>query len=254
MRRLGVALALAAILPAPASAEELLVAAAVSLREPLEAIARRFEQERPGVRVQLALGASSTLAAQARAGASFDAFISADEQTLDALAAAGLMRKESRAPIAGNRLVVIASQELRARLETAADLEKPEVRRIAIADRAAPVGHYAREWLARRGRLASLEPRFVVTEHARATLAAVDAGHAETGIVYATDARTARSARVAFVPPDAEQPRIAYAAALLTAARAPALAAAFLAALRDPAARRDLAAAGFAPPPDGSAP
>ena len=95
----------------------------------------------------------------------------------------------------------------------------------------------------------ALEPRFVTTEHARATLAAVDAGHAEIGIVYATDAKTARSARVAFVPRDAEQPRIVYVAALLTGARRPALARDFLAALRDPAARRDLEAAGFPPPP-----
>ena len=81
MRTLGVALALAATLAEPAGAEELLVAAAVSLREPLAAIARRFEAEHPGARVQLALGASSTLAAQARAGAAFDAFIAADERS-----------------------------------------------------------------------------------------------------------------------------------------------------------------------------
>jgi ABC-type molybdate transport system substrate-binding protein len=59
---------------------------------------------------------------------------------------------------------------------------------------------------------------------------------------------------VAFVPPDAEQPRIVYGAALLAGARPPALAAAFLAALADPPARRDLEAAGFTPPPDGPAP
>jgi molybdate transport system substrate-binding protein len=162
------------------------------------------------------------------------------------------LREESRLVIAGNRLVVIASEELRVAIDRAADLGRPEVRRIALADRAAPVGHYAREWLAGQGLLEALAPRFVTTEHARATLAAVDAGHAEIGILYATDAKTARSARVAFTPPDAEQPRIVYAAALLTGA--PALAEDFLAALRDPAARRDLEAAGFLPPPGDRAP
>ncbi len=254
MRTLGAALALAATLAKPTGAEELLVAAAVSLREPLSAIAGRFEAERPGTRVQLALGASSTLAAQARAGAPFDVFIAADQQSLDALAAAGLARGETRLPIAGNRLVVIASAELRVPIESAADLERPEVRRIALADPAVPVGHYAREWLAGQGRLEALEPRFVATEHARATLTAVEAGHAEIGIVYATDAKTARSARVAFVPHDDEQPRIVYVAALLTGARAPALAKAFLATLHDLAARRDLETAGFLPPPGDRAP
>ena len=249
MRTLGVALALAATLAVPAGAEELLVAAAVSLREPLEAIAHRFEQGRPGTRVQLALGASSTLAAQAKAGAPFDVFLAADEASLDALAAEGLVREGSRLVFAGNRLVVIASAELRVPLEVAADLQRPEVRRIALAERAVPAGHYAREWLARKGLLTALETRFVRTEHARATLAAVDAGNAEAGIVYATDLKAARSARVAFTPPDAEQPRIVYIAALLAGARAPALAGEFLAALRDPAARRDLETAGFPPPP-----
>jgi molybdate transport system substrate-binding protein len=240
---------LAAIAAKPAGAGELLAAAAVSLREPLEAIARRFEAGHPGTRVQLAFGASSALAAQARAGAPFDVFLAADEESLDALASAGLLRAGSRKAIAGNRLVVIASAELRAPLEGAADLARPEVRRIALAERTVPVGHYAREWLARKGMLETLGPRIVSTEHARATLAAVDLANAEAGIVYATDLKAARSARVAFTPPAGEQPRIVYLAAQLSGARAPALASSFLAALSDPAARADFEAAGFPPPP-----
>ena len=72
--------------------------------------------------------------------------------------------------------------------------------------------------------------------------------------MYATDMQAARSARVAFTPPDAEQPRIVYVAAQLTGARAPALASSFLAALSDAAARQDLEAAGFQPPPGDPAP
>jgi len=249
MRSAGFALALVAIVSKPAGAEDLLVAAAVSLREPLETIARRFESEHAGVRVQLAFGASSTLAAQARAGAPLDVFVAADEESVDSLAAAGLVREGSRRLLAGNQLVVIASRDLRVPLERAADLARPEVRRIALPERAVPLGHYAREWLAGRGLLDTLTPRLVTTEHARATLAAVDAGNADAGIVYATDARVARSARVAFVPPAAEQPRIAYVATLVTRARTPALAERFIAALAGPDARRVLVAAGFAPPP-----
>ena len=254
MRRLWITLALAALLARPAAAEELLVAAAVSLREPLEAIAHRFEAGHPGAHVQLAFGASSALSAQARAGAGFDVFLAADSESLDALAKAGLVREGSRSVLAGNRLVVIAAPDLKAPLRSAADLAQPEIRRIALAEPAVPVGHYAREWLAARGLLETLKPRMVGLEHARATLAAVDSGDAQAGIVYATDARTARSARVAFTPPEAEQPRIVYLAAQLTGGRAPALAAAFLAALKTPEARSDLAAAGFLPPPGDASP
>jgi len=249
MRGAGIALLLIAMLAKPAGARELLVAAAVSLREPLETIARRFESEHPGTQVQLAFGASSALAAQAKAGAPLDVFVAADEESVDSLAAAGLVREGSRRLLAGNQLVVIAARELRVPLTRAADLERPEVRRIALPERTVPLGHYAREWLAGRGLLDALSPRLVSTEHARATLAAVDAGNADAGIVYATDARAARSARVAFTPSAAEQPRLVYVAALLSRAPAPALAEQFLAALTGVDARRDLLAAGFAPPP-----
>jgi molybdate transport system substrate-binding protein len=248
-RRLWLALVLTAIAAASASAEELLVAAAVSLREPLETIASRFEAAHPGTQLQFAFGASSALSAQARAGAPFDVFLAADEESVDGLAAAGLLRGDTRQAFAGNRLVVIVSAELRFPIANAADLARPEVRRIALAERAVPVGHYAREWLARKGLLSALTPRVVTTEHARATLAAVDAGNAEAGIVYATDMKAARSSRVAFTPPDAEQPRIVYVAAQLARDPPPALASAFLAALVDLAGRRDLEAAGFTPPP-----
>ena len=249
MRSATLLFALAALLAQPAGAGDLLVAAAVSLREPLETIARRFEAEHPGARVQLAFGASSALAAQARAGAPLDVFLAADEASVDALAAAGLVRAGSRRIVAGNQLVVIAAADLAAPLARAADLARPEVRRIALPERAVPLGHYAREWLSGEGLLEKLGPRLVTTEHARATLAAVDAGNADAGIVYATDAREARSARVAFVPPAAEQPRIVYVAAQLASAPSPALAEAFLAALAGADAQRDLLAAGFAPPP-----
>jgi molybdate transport system substrate-binding protein len=254
VRRLWIGLGLAAALAAPARAEELLVAAAVSLREPLEAIAQRFEKGHPGVHVQLAFGASSALVAQAKAGAPFDLFLSADEQSLDALAEAGLLRAGTRRTLVSNRLVVIASPSLSIPIASASDLARLEVRRIAVAEQTVPVGHYARQWLAGRQLLERLEPRLVPLEHARATLAAVDAGNAEAGIVYATDARVARAARVAFTPPDREQPRIRYGMAQVTSGRAPGMADEFQTALGSPEARRELAAAGFLPPLADEAP
>jgi molybdate transport system substrate-binding protein len=253
MRALVVALTLLASLARPAGAEELMVAAAVSLREPMEAIASRFESTHPGTKVQLVFGASSALAAQAMAGAPLDIFVSADEETIDKLGKAGLVSARSRRVIAGNQLVVIVAADFKMPITSAADLKRPEVRRIALPERAVPLGHYAREWLAAQGLLEALAPRLVITEHARATLAVVDAGNAEAGIVYATDARVATSARVAFTPPAAQQPRIVYVAAQVAKAPWPALAEKFLLALTEADAQATLAAAGFTPPP-GPAP
>jgi molybdate transport system substrate-binding protein len=257
VKALRIACAAAALLrlaaPLSAAAGELRVGAAVSLKEPLDAIAARYEVERPGLRVRLAYGASNDLAEQIRAGAPLDVFVSADPALLEALAREGLAPAGAPVEIASNRLVVVAAADAPFTPARPEDLADPRLRRIAVPDAAVPVGRYAREWLAARGLLARLEPRLVRTEHARATLAAVDAGSADAAIVYATDARSARSARVAFEIPAAEQPRIAYAAAPVPRPRAEAApgeseAQRFVAFLRGPEARALLETAGFGPP------
>lgn len=240
-----VAAAFLLLWPAPAPAEELVLAGAVSLREPLEAVLGDYRARHPEDRVDLALGASSFLAAQIRAGAPVDVFASADARIVDALVGEGRVAEDAHAVLARNRLVVVRARGLSAELRTADDLRGPAVRRIAVPDGAVPVGRYAREWLAARGLLDALAPRLVPTEHARATLAAVDDGHADAAIVYATDARVARSARVAFAVPADEQPDILYAAARVGEGRGAGRLYAFL--LSD-ASRQRLRDAGFADP------
>jgi len=229
---------------------ELAIAVAASLAEPLEELAAAYQTAHPGARVRVAIGASNVLAEQLRAGAPFALLVSADSALLDRLAAEGLVEPGSRRRLAGNRLVVLARDGLDAPLATAADLAGPAIRRIAVPDGAVPLGAYARAWLATHGPWSALAPRLVATEHARATLSAVEAGHVDAAIAYATDARQARRARVAFVIADTEQPRIVYEAALRTGAGEEARR--LLAWLAGPEAARRLRAAGFAPPPGAS--
>jgi molybdate transport system substrate-binding protein len=248
-RALAGALLLGIATPA-ARATDLSVAGASSLREPLTEIARLHERTHPGSRVQLAFAASSVLAAQARAGAPIDVLVSADERIVDALERDGLV--DARVAVAGNRLVVVAARDAGNAIRRPRDLVSPQVRRIAIPEHAVPVGRYAREWLTSRGLLEPLAGRIVRTEHARATLMAVDRGLADAAIVYATDARLARSARVAFEIPRAGQPRITYAAAALTSAAQREQARGFLHFLRGPGSAEILVGAGFEPAPGGA--
>jgi molybdate transport system substrate-binding protein len=224
--------------------------AAASLRAPVTEIARRFEAGRPGTSVRLVLGASSELASQIEAGAPVEVFLAADEESVARLGARALLLEGSAVPFAGNRLVVVRSAEWHGRLAGPADLTG--VGRLALPGDAVPLGRYAREWLARRGILAELAGLIVVTQNAPATLAAVELGQADAAIVYATDARGAKRAKPAFEIPDAEQPRIAYVAALTR--RAGPGARAFLDFVRGPGVEV-LEAAGFLPSPaPGAAP
>lgn len=237
-------LALAAMLlaPAVAAAEDVLVGAAVSLREPLTAIARDFEAQHANVRVLLSFGASSTLAAQARAGAPLDVFVSANPTLIDRLEREAW--GEARSDIARNALVVVTARHLQ--LGRAADLDSSRVRRLALPTRAVPLGGYAREWLEGRGLLDALAGRVIQTEHARATLAAVEAGHADAAIVYVTDARSGRGETRQLPIAADEQPAILYSAALRVGAGA--LDRAFFAALGEAQARAQFADAGFGAP------
>ena len=123
------------------------------------------------------------------------------------------------------------------------------VRRIAIPEHSVPVGRYAREWLAGHALLDAVAPRTIRTEHARATLIAVDRGLADAAIIYTTDARLARVATVAFEIPSGEQPRIVYVAASLADTREPTLSSAFLEFLTTQGSASILEDAGFGPPP-----
>ncbi len=237
----------ALLAPVGAAADSLLVGSAVSLREAATEIGQRYRERYPGEAVAFSFGASSVLAAQVRAGAPIDVLLSADERVLEGLEAAELVAADGRFTFAHNRLAVLRAADFELELRSAADLLRPEVRRIALPEPSVPVGRYAREWLARRDLVAQLEPRLVQTEHARATLAAVDFGHVDVAIVYVTDARMARSARLAFEIPDAEQPRITYAAALVRGSPRAGAARRFFDFLRSAPAAEALAAAGFAP-------
>ena len=254
MQRAALSAGLLALLLAaggPARADEsgeLVVAAAASLREAFGSLAASFEAE-GGPRVQLAFGASSALAQQLRAGAPVDVLAAADLRTVEGLEEAGLAAAADRTLFASNRLLVVSTPESVKSIRSPEDLRGSAVRRFALPDEAVPAGHYAREWLRARGLLEALRPRVVRTEDVRATLAAVDLGNADAAIVYATDARLARSARVAFEVPRGEGPSIVYAATAVAGSKRPDAARRFLRFLRGETAARVLSAQGFAAPP-----
>lgn len=224
---------------------ELIIGTAASLRAPMLEIAERFEASFPGDDVVVSFGASSALAQQIRAGAPIDVFASADSQISARLVEQGFLLGDRTVSIARNRLVVIRAENLGFPVERAADLARPELRRIALPEFAVPVGRYAREWLRGRGLLVKLATRTVQTDHAIATLRAVDAGFADAAVVYTTDARLAKSAEVAFEIPATEQPAILYVATPVHGSKNLEAAARFVRFLRTPTAVGTFARAGF---------
>ncbi|MDG2335772.1 MAG: molybdate ABC transporter substrate-binding protein [Myxococcota bacterium] len=236
------------VLPARLSgAEEIIVAAAASLREPVQELAASFAQKYPEHEIRTAFGSSSTLARQIRLGAPIDVFISADERWVVDLVERGLVADGAHFPLAGNRLVILARPGFEARIQEPKDLLSPALKRFALPSAAVPLGAYAREWLEANAMLEPLENRLITTEHAKATLFAVEGGHADAALIYASDARYATEAAVVLEIPSSEQPTIIYSAARLQRSHASAAATRFMAVLGGPRVGQTLAAAGFVP-------
>ena len=202
---------LLALIATQSRAKEVLVFAAVSLTESLQEIGKACEAK-TGAAVRYSFGASSDLARQIDAGAPADVFFSADTAKMDALEKAGLVRHADRHEFLSNQLVVVVPTSSSLRVAGAKDLAK--LPRLAVADpEAVPAGIYARKWLESEGVWTEVKPKVVPTLDVRATLAAVESGGVEAGIVYRTDATISNKVRVVFVVTNG--PAITYSVARL---------------------------------------
>jgi molybdate transport system permease protein len=242
-----------AVAPAP-PADALVVSAAASLSEALDALAATFERER-GVRVLVNVGGSNSLARQIVAGAPVDVFISADAAQLQLVEAAGRAVPGSRVVLLSNRLVVMTGRDRSPALKTLGDLLDPGVRRIAAGDPAAvPAGVYARRSLEWLGLWSRIEPKIVPGISVRAALAALERGEVDAAIVYRSDAAIARRSAIAFeVPSDPANP-IQYPAVVVAASRQQDRARAFLDFLQSAPARAVFTRFGFVVPEETAAP
>jgi molybdate transport system substrate-binding protein len=219
-----------------ASPPPITVAAAVSLTEALEEIAKAYSAAGGGA-VRFNLAGSNVLARQIVTGAPADVFISADEAQMDVVEKAGALVPGSRAAVVENQLAIVTRPERVEFVRRQFARAPAEIRRLAIGDPAAvPAGVYARRYLESQGLWSAYESRIVPTTNVRAALTAVETGGVDAAIVYVTDLAAARTAVMAMsIPPD-KAPRIVYPGALIAASRNQAEAKRFLAFLRSPAA------------------
>lgn len=200
------------------------VLAAASLQESLEAAARAWTAKGHAKPV-LSFAGTSALARQVEAGAPADLFISADEEWMDTLAGKHLIQAESRATMAGNRLVLIAPA--RSTAELALRMDAPIARllgtgRLALADpEGVPAGRYAKQALSQLGMWDQVAGRIAAGDNVRAALSLVAQGEAPLGIVYATDAKAEPKVRVVATFPAGSHPPIRYPLALLKTSQSP---------------------------------
>ncbi len=245
--------ALVAAAAPSAHAQELLVSAAISLKDAVEELGRPFRDAHPGVSLRFNFGASGALQKQIEGGAPVDLFISAGQRQIDELEKQGLLRPGSRQVFARNALTLIVPKDSRLDLRTPADLRRPEVQRIVLGNpKTVPAGEYAEESLRKLGLWDALSPKFVFVENVRQALEYVARGEVEAGFVYTTDAAVrADQVKEAVRPPQESYTPVTYPGAIVASSRQPALAQAFIDLLLGPAGQQVLARYGFQRPAGG---
>src|SRR6266511_1101359 len=180
--------------PGPPQAVTIFVAA--STKDAIEEIAGVFKKEQ-GIEVRVSPGASNTLATQIAEGAPADLFLSANEEWTEALKAEGHALEARK--LLGNSLAIAVPRGNPAGVKSPQDLRAPAVKKVALAGEKVPAGKYAEQALRSLGLYEALlgDKKIVRGQDVRVTLAFVERGEAEAGIVYSTDAMVSRDVETA---------------------------------------------------------
>ena len=153
------------------AAPEILVFAAASLKTALDDVARGW-RAKTGAMPTLSYAATSTLARQILRGAPADIFVSANRDWMDALEEDGLIRRETRRDLLGNRLVLIGHGENRPSMKIGDLPDRLGNGRLAMAlTDAVPAGMYGRQALQALGIWERVAGRVVQADNVRAALA-----------------------------------------------------------------------------------
>ena len=214
----AIALTLTAL---PATAAEVVVFAAASLKNALDEVAAGFTAQ-TGDTVTISYAGSNALARQIIEGAPADIFISANVEWVDEVEKAGLIANGQRLDLLGNSLVLIGHGQDAAPVAISADTDFPALLdggklAMAMID-SVPAGQYGKAALEHLGLWDSVQPDVAQSDNVRAALALVATGEAPYGIVYATDAAADDNVSVVAEFPAETYPAITYPAALLTEA------------------------------------
>ena len=231
-----------------AHAADLTVSAAASLTNAFKELGPVFEAQNAGTAVVFNFAASDALLAQIAKGAPVDVFASADQDAMDRADAQKLLAAGSRRNFVSNSLVMITPSDSTLGIKALADLQKPEVKRIAIGNPASvPVGRYTKASLEAAKLWPVVEPKAVMTQSVRQALDYVARAETEAGFVYATDAAIMKD-KVRVVATIPTETSITYPIASIGGSPNPAAAAKFLEFLSTPPAQAVLARYGFGRP------
>jgi molybdate transport system substrate-binding protein len=218
----AICLALSAPVAKGQSEDAVLVFAAASLKNALDAALADYEA-RTGSQIVVSYAASSALARQIEEGAPADLFFSADNEWMNYLADKDLLATGTRVTLLQNDLALIAPTDSELALTIGPDFPIAAAlgdgRLAMAATGSVPAGKYGRAALETLGVWDSVAGQVAEADNVRAALQLVARGEAPLGIVYATDARAEAGVKLLGVFAPASHPPILYPVAATAGAR-----------------------------------
>lgn len=162
---------------------ELTVAAASDLTPAFEEIGREFESTH-NIRVVFVFGSTGMLTRQIENGAPMDVFAAANVSFIEQLEQKGLIVPGTKAIYGRGRITLWTPADSNLRLESIADLARPEVTRIAIANPDhAPYGLAAKQALETAGIWDRVKTKLVYGDNVRQALQYAQTGNVEVAIM-----------------------------------------------------------------------
>jgi molybdate transport system substrate-binding protein len=226
---------------------ELVIAAAISLKDVFVDLGREFESLH-NVKIIFNFAGSNSLQRQLENGAPADLFASASVAELDALVGQQLILPETRRTFAGNSVVLIGRAPPDGGDFGFDDLADQRISHIALGSGGVPVRIYCEEVLRELGLWNRLSGKYVFGNNARQVLQYVASGEAEAGLVYSTDAQSSPDVRVMQKADLSWHRPIVYPVAVVSDSHSPELAKDFIDFLLSASGRKTLLGHGFALP------
>lgn len=187
------------------SSQEITVAAAADLMPAFEEIGREFESAHK-TKVVFVFGSTGLLTKQIENGAPMDLFAAANVSYIDQLEQKGLIIPDTKAIYGRGRITLWTSAGSNLRFEGIADLARPEVTRIAIANPDhAPYGLAARQALETVGIWERVKPKLVYGDNIRQTLQYAETGNVDVAIVALSLSMQSRG-RWTIIPEELHKP------------------------------------------------
>lgn len=166
----------------PALEGGITVFAAASLTDAYTELGATFQEQNPGIGVELNFGPSSGLATQIVEGAPADVFASANATQMDVVVEAGANEGEPQ-PFVTNVLQIAVPPDNPGEVAGLDDFARDELL-VGLCAEAVPCGQFGRQVLEEAGITAAVDTN---EPDVRALLTKVEAGELDAGIVYETD-------------------------------------------------------------------